>query len=382
MTSHAVSRRFRWFRGAAPLLGVWLCLALAGCGDIGGSGSADVAPVAAGSGADGGESASPTAGGPRLSFAKTTHDFGEISDTQTYFASFPFTNTGSEQLVISDVKAACGCTVPTLRKYVFAPGEGDSLDIRFDPKGKQGPTPKYITVISNASPESEIRLEITSDIKPLLECDRFVRLGTVPLGEGHRRLVPVAYRDPDTTIGPITVNNPHVTAELIESGVVDSSSGDAVTYRGTIEVTVAPQTPWGLIFATRMTIPVTGRPTAEAEPVDHSYTIYLTGNVFGEIHAQPGILGLGRMQANTPFEKSLSLTRPSGEPFRILDVAIAESTLPGIDVRAVERGPAAHDLVISGSTAAFRGSIRGIVRVTTDLPGEEELTVRFSGSVG
>ena len=62
---------------------------------------------------------------------------------------FEFTNTGSEALVISDVKSSCGCTVPEKPKGPIAPGETGQIKVKYDTK-RVGPIRKTVTVYSNA----------------------------------------------------------------------------------------------------------------------------------------------------------------------------------------------------------------------------------------
>ncbi len=57
-----------------------------------GGATAPVAPTA---------TSSTTGGAPRITFAKRIHDFGVIADTEDYYTTFSFTNTGTGTLVIS-----------------------------------------------------------------------------------------------------------------------------------------------------------------------------------------------------------------------------------------------------------------------------------------
>jgi len=76
--------------------------------------------------------------GPRLTFTRLVHDFGRISDVHKQPCRFPFTNTGDERLVISDIKASCGCTATSLSTREFAPGEGAALEVVYTPGGRAG----------------------------------------------------------------------------------------------------------------------------------------------------------------------------------------------------------------------------------------------------
>jgi len=60
---------------------------------------------------------------PRVSFEKTVHNFGELGIGEKGRSQFKFKNTGMALLKIGGITASCGCTVPTLSKKEYQPGE-------------------------------------------------------------------------------------------------------------------------------------------------------------------------------------------------------------------------------------------------------------------
>ena len=53
---------------------------------------------------------------PVATFDTEVYDFGTILEGDVVETSFVITNTGKSDLIISDAKASCGCTVPTWPK--------------------------------------------------------------------------------------------------------------------------------------------------------------------------------------------------------------------------------------------------------------------------
>lgn len=95
----------------------------------------------------------------------TNRDFGSMKQGETLDVSFKFKNTGKKPLVISNVTASCGCTVPEIPKKPFAPGETGVIKASFDSnKGQVGHNSKNVTVFANTNPES-ITLLFSVDIK-------------------------------------------------------------------------------------------------------------------------------------------------------------------------------------------------------------------------
>lgn len=95
-------------------------------------------------------------GQPTLSFEYTNHDFGKVLEGDKAEHAFAFTNTGDAPLVISNVKASCGCTTPDWPKNPIAPGEKGLVRAVYDSKKRPGPFNKGITVTSNASPANTL----------------------------------------------------------------------------------------------------------------------------------------------------------------------------------------------------------------------------------
>lgn len=85
-----------------------------------------------------------------ISFEKLIHDFGKVKPETDNRYKFKFTNTGKNPLIISDVKASCGCTTPYKPEKPILPGKSDYIDVNFHPKASQsGDISKTITVESN-----------------------------------------------------------------------------------------------------------------------------------------------------------------------------------------------------------------------------------------
>ncbi|PKP36109.1 MAG: hypothetical protein CVT98_09110 [Bacteroidetes bacterium HGW-Bacteroidetes-15] len=88
--------------------------------------------------------------GPVISFNKTVHDYGIITQNDNGNCVFEFTNTGDEPLILSSVRSSCGCTVPKWTKEPILPKASSNINVHYDTK-RTGAINKQVTVISNAS---------------------------------------------------------------------------------------------------------------------------------------------------------------------------------------------------------------------------------------
>lgn len=103
---------------------------------------------------------------PVITFEKTEHDFGKINEGDGRVSVvFNFKNEGMSPLVLSNVRASCGCTTPTWTKEPVEPGQTGSITVTFNPNGRPGKFQKTVTITSNAS-EPTTRVYIKGEVIP------------------------------------------------------------------------------------------------------------------------------------------------------------------------------------------------------------------------
>lgn len=78
-------------------------------------------------------------------------DLGQSKEDKEIEVSFRFKNSGNHNLVIQNVTAGCGCTIPEKPQQPFAPGEEGVIKAKFNGKG-HGETRKEIYVTANTTP--------------------------------------------------------------------------------------------------------------------------------------------------------------------------------------------------------------------------------------
>jgi len=100
---------------------------------------------------------------PKFEFEETVMEFGEISQGEKVKRLFTFTNVGESDLIISDAKGSCGCTVPLWPRNPIAPGETGEIEVVFDSNGKSGKQHKTVTLVANTVPNTMV-LAIKGDV--------------------------------------------------------------------------------------------------------------------------------------------------------------------------------------------------------------------------
>lgn len=106
---------------------------------------------------------------PVLKLESALHDFGDVGIKTTNICHFKFTNIGRGKLIIKNVRATCGCTVPAMQKQEYEPDESGSIEVRYTAGGDEGDVVKHLYIQSNdkQSPETEliIKAKIVAKVK-------------------------------------------------------------------------------------------------------------------------------------------------------------------------------------------------------------------------
>lgn len=107
--------------------------------------------------------------GPQIVFDKETHDYGIIYVNGDGTCFFTFTNTGNEPLVLINVRAGCGCTVPEWPREPVLPGESAEIKVKYTTLRRPHKINRSIIVTSNSITRNKLVLRIKGEIVPVPE---------------------------------------------------------------------------------------------------------------------------------------------------------------------------------------------------------------------
>ena len=100
------------------------------------------------------------------SFDTLTWDFGTVAEAGGRVTHrFGFANRIGRPVVVTDVVATCGCTVPVYSKRPVLAGERSEIAVTFDPMNRPGRFDKAVSVFTSESGDP-IRLRITGRVTP------------------------------------------------------------------------------------------------------------------------------------------------------------------------------------------------------------------------
>ena len=91
-------------------------------------------------------------GKAKFKFEKKAHDFGNVIEGERIAWNFRFQNIGGEDLLISDIKTGCGCTVANSENKRIKSGEISSIEVVFDTYNYKNSQYKTVSITANTEP--------------------------------------------------------------------------------------------------------------------------------------------------------------------------------------------------------------------------------------
>lgn len=99
---------------------------------------------------------------PDVKFTETVHDFGNLKQNNPATCVFEFTNTGTEAISLTDVRAGCGCTIPTWDKNTVEVGKTGKITAVYNSANPGNFTKSIAATFSNGT---IVYLSITGNVE-------------------------------------------------------------------------------------------------------------------------------------------------------------------------------------------------------------------------
>ncbi len=328
-------------------------------------------------------------GSGKLEFEEAALDFGRVAFGEELAGKYVFTNTGTEMLRIERTRSSCGCTVPELDKKEYMPGESGVVRVTFKPKGV-GKQSKTITVVTNSREQERIVLTVSATTVDVVRTTpKLAQIGEVLRGTAKTLDVAVDSIDPDFVIIDLNVEGAggieFITAELLpEDHEWSIPAAAKMPYRKGIRLTLSEDTPMGRILR-KVQIKTMAKMEGESEQRERTISINAHASVVGDLKAAPPTVRIHTVDSGDVFSGKTIVATRSGKAFKIIDVNVEKSTIPGVKVTVEpwsdDAGHSGFELVVKGSAGDYKGVYRGHIKVKTDIKGEQPLLVTFSGAV-
>lgn len=92
----------------------------------------------------------------RIQFDNIVYDFDTINTGAKLTHFFTFKNTGVKNLLITDTRTTCGCTVSKHSEDPIPPGQEGFVKVSYDSEGRDGVQEKIVRVYTNSYPNETL----------------------------------------------------------------------------------------------------------------------------------------------------------------------------------------------------------------------------------
>lgn len=346
-------------------LGRIVCLALAAVGltaamhaQTGAASGKAVKPAPAADAKPAAKPAAKPVAAPKIDVNQETKDVGIVAKGQIIDATFTIKNTGGSDLIITDARPGCGCTVASFDKVV-KPGEEGKIVSHVDTKTFSGPIAKSILVVSNDPDRPQLNLFVKAIVKPFVDVlpNAYVRFSVI---KGDSESQSVILVSDEKSFKPVVAEaaQPYVKAEIAPAGEKDKIPGrSGEQYR--LKLTITGDAPEGLLNApVRITTGVAQQGQVE---------IPVAGIVRARVQVTPVMVNFGNFTAGKdPITRNIIVT--NNKPSVLVKVTRAETTVAGFvtDIVPTQEG-VSYTIVVKPTDKVKKGAFEGFVKLfTTD----------------
>lgn len=309
---------------------------------------------------------------PKIEVIPETKDAGTVAKGQVVEATFTVKNTGGSDLIISDARPGCGCTVASFDKVIKPGGEG-KVNATVDTKSFSGPISKSVLLVSNDPDRGQMNLFIKATVKPFVDIapQPYVRISVV---QGDSASSDVILISEEKTFKPTIAetSQPFVKAEIQPAGDKDKIPGrPGDQYR--LHITVTPEAKEGLINAPiRIATGVTQQPNVE---------VPVSGIVRARVSVTPLTVNFGNFTAGKdPITRNIVVT--NNKPATPIKVTKAEVSIPGFitDVVPTQEG-VSYTVVVKASEKVKKGALDGTITLYTTDKEKGKIELPLKGEV-
>lgn len=353
--------------------------------------------------------------GPRVTYdiGRDTVDFGRVTQGAVLHHTYDLHSAGNQDLVITQIKPTCGCTVAKLMveneagemvEYVYGdpikPGRKMELPAKMHTKNKRGNQTVRINVFSN-DPRATMQLGMTASIDPFFNINPgFLTFGKISVGEEIVKTATIS-----TAKGqPMSLSIREHTQPAGASITLEPKNPDADGRSRSWELTVTlgPDLPEGNLarqLQLLSDIEIEGQELAEGEvPETYEASVTVSAEVVGPFTYTPAYLSMGLVRpgelrtrsvridghdANFLLAENLPSLRIVGLPIPNEPGAYEAWDLAEFFVAEVKpvEGQNAIDveLRLEGLPEDKRGSFGGMLVVDLNHPTKKEIPLRITG---
>ena len=351
--------------------------------------------------------------GPRLTFdiGQEKHDFGKLLQGMVAEHEFTLRSSGTEDLIIRQVKPTCGCTVAQVY-YEGDAGErlsytyGDVIPAdttiwipaKLHTKGKRGHQNTRINITST-DPRGQTQLGLEADIDPFfVVMPSYLNFGQLRKGEVKTLDLNISTVKNEALAMSIAPGNipAGVKLDLQPTGAVND--GRSSSWR--LKAIVGPDLVEGNLARTIMVLSDKiiegGKPNPDGSPAVFQVSVSLSARVVGPFSFNPPYMSMGLVRPGQVLSRSVRITchdesfslaenlpvvqikgiAPANQPYP--EWEFGANFTPRVTPVAGENSVDV-ELTCQGMPETLNGSFRGTLLLGLEHPEKKELVIPITG---
>jgi hypothetical protein len=297
-------------------------------------------------------------------------DAGTVPKGEKIESVFTVKNSGTSDLVISDARPSCGCTVASFDRTI-KPGQTGKITASVDTKNFTGPITKTVSVVSNDPATPQVALTIKAVVKPYVEVSptEFVRFSAIK-GDaaGQDLMLSSAEKDFQPTVAESA--QPYVKGQITPAGEKAEGKPGA-QYK--LHVSLEPSAPVGVLNA-----PIHIKTGIAKQP---DLEIRVSGIVRDRISVTPASIVFGNF---TPGKDVISrnVIFTNNKPAQTVKVEKVDSSVAGISAEIVPMTEGVnYTIVLKPKSDLKKGEFSGMLKIYTSDKDRPVVEVPMSGNV-
>jgi hypothetical protein len=316
--------------------------------------------------------AAPAAAQPKAVAVEPIKDAGTVPKGEKLSQDFAIRNDGNAPLQITDVRAACGCTVASYDKTI-APGKLGIVHVVVDTVTFTGPVAKGVTVITNDAANPQIELTVRAKVEPYIAVKPGFARYTIVRGEAKEGTIAQTLFAPDgAPMDVVKVDSPW---PYLEVSFREAQEGerlpDIKVKQWRVETKLSSEAPVG---------PLAGYVTVHTNhPKQKVVEIPVSGFVRPVLAVTPPKADFGKIDVKEPLRRVFDVKNFATEPIKLIGV---ETSGQGIEakIEPLEEGRE-YTVKLTVNQGIAKGPFHGKLTIHTDSPKTPVLEVELSGTV-